>query len=117
MSVPHFSQSKHGSTLVRFQVSSIVAPIGSSTTKTIFRKVHNSAPSNSKSPGSQIECHHCYAKGHISSLYPQSTLLLGLVENAQANSESHIYVHEPMNLHDDADLGFDDNFDDLDDST
>ena len=110
LTVPCFSKPKHGPTLVGSRASSFVTPARSSTTKTTFNKTHNSALSKSRPPSSHIEFHHCHAKGHIASHCPQCTFPLVLIRNVEPNGKFDIYIHEPMILDNNVNLGLDDDF-------
>ena len=40
----------------------------------------------------QIECHHCHAKGHIDSYYPQCTLVIDCVDDSLFEDTDELLV-------------------------
>ena len=74
--------------LVGSQCSSIVIPTRSLIAKATLNKEHDFAIFDSHPPSSQIECHYCHVKGHITSRYPQHALSLGVVKDASTTVDT-----------------------------
>ncbi|PON53647.1 Zinc finger, CCHC-type [Parasponia andersonii] len=80
--------------------------------KSHWIKGHENAPSISCAPSSQIECHHCHAKGHTASLCPQRTLFLNQVNDYISDDDPNIIIIKPLEVANEKDLGLDNDCED-----
>ncbi|PON94282.1 Zinc finger, CCHC-type [Trema orientale] len=73
--------------------------------KSHWTKGHENAPSISRPPSSQIECHRCHAKGHTASLCPQCTLSLNQIDDYISDDDPNIIIIKPLEVANAEDLG------------
>ena len=97
-----YTRSSRPSTFLRShpstQPANTTSPLGSipSASSTNLAKTTTRASSSARSFTSQIECHHCHAKGHIASRCPQHALLIDCVDDYLLEDIDQLLVVDPL---------------------